>query len=608
MTFKQLSQYLSELEKTSLRNKMTEILSELFSKSRNTEIGNLCYLLQGRVAPMFTAIEFGFADRMMMRAITMGLNTDQSLVEKTFKEEGDLGIATEKLKKEIVQNKEAKQNKNITINEVFEVLYQVATAGGAGSQDEKVKLLARLISEADGESAKYIVKIPLGKLRLGFSNMTVLDALSWMLDGTKKYREQIEKAYNVRPDLGFISQTLKEKGIEGLAHVKPVVGTPILMARAERMTNGKDIVEKIGKCAIEPKYDGFRVQAHYKRIKNKELGIKNKDEKNEFIRLYSRNLEDVTKMYPDVAEGICRQIKVDEAILEGEAIGINLKTGEYLPFQETVQRKRKYDIEAKAKEIPLTLFAFDCLYVNKESLLEQAYTKRRGNLESLFGKGDVVYIAPEEVTQDPKKIEEIFLDATTRGLEGVMAKKLEGTYRAGSRDYNWIKYKRSYASKLSDTIDAVVMGYDLGQGKRQTFGIGDFLIGVYDEKKEEFLTVAKIGTGLTDIEWRQLKVEVEEEKSKGKPDNYVVDKMMVCDYWVKPKIVVEIRADEITRSPVHTAGRIMVPTKSGNSMEVKVAGLALRFPRLERFRPDKNPKDATTVSELEKIYSQQGKK
>jgi DNA ligase-1 len=604
MTFKQLSEYLSRLEQTTLRNKMTEILSELFSKSKNEEIGNLCYLLQGRVAPLFTAIEFGFADRMMIRSIALGLNMEQSIVEKFFKEAGDLGDATEKLKIQNVKSKDARQNKDITINEVFEILYKVATAGGAGSQEEKIKLLAKLISEADGESAKYIVKIPLNKLRLGFSNMTVLDALSWMIDGTKKYREQIEKAYNVRPDLGFISCALKEKGIEGLLHVKPVVGTPILMARAERMTNGKDIIEKIGKCAIEPKYDGFRVQAHYKKS---EIRKPKSEKKGDFIKLFSRNLEDVTKMYPDVAEGICQQIKADEAILEGEAIGINLKTGEYLPFQETVQRKRKYDIEAKAKEIPLTLFAFDCLYEEGESLLEQPYTKRRKKLEDLFDSGEVVYIAPEEVTDDPTKIEEIFLDATTRGLEGVMAKRLEGIYRAGSRDFNWIKYKRSYASKLSDTIDAVVMGYDLGQGKRQTFGIGDFLIGVYDEKKEEFLTVAKIGTGLTDIEWRQLKIEVEEEKSKEKPDNYVVDKMMTCDFWVKPKIVVEIRADEITRSPVHTAGRVMGPSKSGNSFEVKVAGLALRFPRLERFRPDKNPKDATTIKELDKIYNLQGK-
>jgi len=371
------------------------------------------------------------------------------------------------------------------------------------------------------------------------------------------------------------------------------------------MSSGADIIEKIGKCAVEPKYDGFRVQVHLSRIKKQES--RSKDEKREFIRLFSRNLEDVTHMYPDIVEGIKKQIEVKEAIFEGEAIAYNPKTGEYLPFQETVQRKRKYNIEAKAKEIPLRLFAFDLLFVNGENLLHCPYTQRRKKLEELIKKGDGILIASETVVDDPQKLEVIFQDAVTRGLEGVMAKKLAGTYRAGARDFNWIKYKRSYAGKLNDTIDAVVMGYDLGQGKRSGFGIGDFLIGVLDEKKDKFVTVAKIGTGLTDEEWRELKVKSSKFKVAKKPNNYEVDKAMDCDGWMTPKIVVEVRADEITRSPVHTAGRVMGPSKSGSAQEVKEAGFALRFPRLERFRDDKDPQDATTLTEIKRMFQLQGK-
>jgi DNA ligase 1 len=587
MTFKRLSEYFSELEATSLRNKMTEILARLFSEADVKEIGKLCYLLQGRVAPLFTAIEFGMADKMVIRAIAMGLSIDADIVLKEFKKEGDLGKAVEKIKKE---NGKQIKNDKINITNVFDILYKMATAGGEGSQDKKINLLGDLIRDVDNLSARYIVRITLAKLRLGFSDMTILDSLSWMLDGSKMHRTKIEKAYNVRPDLGFISSMVKEKGISGLDRVIPKVGTPILMARAERMGAGRDIIEKIGKCAIEPKYDGFRLQVHF-------------DGKS--VQLISRNLENVTVMYPDIVEGIKKQIRVKNAILEGEAIGINLITGEYLPFQETVQRKRKYDIELKAKEIPLTLFSFDCLYVDGVSLLSEPYTKRRKILSSLFKPGEVIHIAEEEITDDPNKIEEIFMDATTRGLEGVMAKKLDGIYRAGARDFNWIKYKRSYATKLTDTIDAVVMGYDVGQGKRVGFGIGDFLIGVYDEKRDIFVTVAKIGTGLTDIEWKTLKVQSSKFKVQNKPKNYDVDRMMECDFWISPEIVVEIRADEITRSPVHTAGRVMTPTKSGGAMEVKVAGFALRFPRLERFRNDKSPKDATTVGEISKMFKSQ---
>ncbi len=618
MLFRKLSEYFAELEVTPLRNKMTEILSRLFKEAQASEIGNLCYLLQGRVAPLFTAVEFGLGDKMMLRAVAQVLDTKLSIVEQIFKKEGDLGITVERIKNE--ESGIKKKSKEFQINEVYEILYNIATAGGTGSQEVKLRLLGDLLRDVDPLSSRYIVRITLAKLRLGFSDMTILDSLSWMLTGSKTHRVIIEKAYNVRPDLGFISETLKKEGIEGLEHAKPKVGTPILMARAERMTNGEDIILKIGKCAIEPKYDGFRLQIHYKKSKiqnpNDKSNPKSKNPKindigkKDFIRLFTRNLEDVTFMYPDIVKGIESQIKADEVILEGEAIGINLTTGEYLPFQETVQRKRKYDIEAKAKEIPLTLFAFDCLYINGKSLLHETYVNRRKILISLFHNGETIKVADEEITDNGKRIEEIFLDATTRGLEGVMAKKLDGTYRAGARDFNWIKYKESYASKLSDTIDAVVMGFDLGQGKRTGFGIGDFLIGVLDKKRDIFTTVAKIGTGLTDEEWRELKLKIKDEKLKidKKPDNYDVDKMMSCDVWITPAIVVEIRADEITRSPVHTAGRIMGPSKSGTAEEVKVAGLALRFPRLERFRPDKNPVDCTTLQELERIYSIQIKK
>ncbi len=219
----------------------------------------------------------------------------------------------------------------------------------------------------------------------------------------------------------------------------------------------------------------------------------------------------------------------------------------------------------------------------------------------------VILLSELKITKNAQAIEEYFEQQTKKGLEGIMAKKLDGIYRAGARDFNWIKYKKSYSSKLSDTIDVVVMGYDLGQGKRTGFGIGDFLIGIHNDKKEVFETVSKIGTGLTDMEWKELKRKAESVKRKDKPNNYDVDKMMECDVWIRPSIIVEIRADEITRSPVHTAGRIMVTTKSGNAQEVKEAGYALRFPRLERFRDDRKPENITSLSEVEKMYKQQGR-
>ena len=217
-------------------------------------------------------------------------------------------------------------------------------------------------------------------------------------------------------------------------------------------------------------------------------------------------------------------------------------------------------------------------------------------------------LAEEHVVSDPKKLEQIFDDAVSRGLEGVMAKRLDSVYQAGARNWNWIKYKRSYSSKPDDSIDAVVMGYDLGQGKRNTFGIGDFLIGVYDKKSDMFKTIAKIGTGLSDEEWREMKKRCDSIKVNRKPARYDVDKMMEVHLWVEPKMVVVIKADEITRSPVHTAGRILKPSKSGSAFDVEIPGYALRFPRLEQFRSDKSPEDATSLKEIEEMFKIQGKK
>ena len=599
MTFEKFSSYLSRLEETTLRNSMVEILAELFKEATPSDISMICYLTQGRVAPLFEAVEFGLADKMMMRAMREACEVGEDLVTKEYKQLGDLGLVVEKLK--IINSKLKKSINNLKVQDVFEKLREIADLSGSGSVEKKIGILSGLLKNADGLSAKYIVKITLDKLRLGFSDMTVLQALALSTGltmnetGRKKVRElkdKIEEKYNVRPDLGYIAKVIKEEGEKGLSAIQPTVGTPILMARAERLSTGAAIIEKIGKCAVEYKYDGFRCQVH---------------KSGNLVEIFSRNLENTTTMYPDLVDGVLNEVVADEVIFEGEAIAFRPETGEFLPFQETVQRKRKYDIEKKALEIPLKLFAFDILYLNGESFLDKPFTKRREELSKILDKRDLILLSEEQEVSTPLRLENIFDEAITRGLEGIVAKRLDGTYAAGARNFNWIKLKRSYASKLDDNIDALVMGYDYGQGKRTGFGIGDFLIGVYDKKSDMFKTIAKIGTGLTDEEWKALKLKTEKLKQKEKPALYDVDKLMECDGWVDPQIVVVIKADEITRSPVHTAGREMEPSKSGSAFSVKTPGYALRFPRLVEFRDDKRPEDATSVEEIMEMYGLQKK-
>ncbi|OGK23990.1 hypothetical protein A2954_07490 [Candidatus Roizmanbacteria bacterium RIFCSPLOWO2_01_FULL_37_12] len=596
MKFSKLAYFVEQIEKTSSRLSITHLLAELFKKLDKEEIEKTVYLLQGRLAPLYSAIEFGMAEKMIGRSVVTALSIDKKSFENEFKKIGDLGKATEYFKKQI----SLLEHDDLSILEVYDSLYKLATASKEGSQDVKVQILARLIGQLDSLSCRYLVRIPIGVLRLGFSDMTVLDAFSWMIRGDKSLRPQIEKAYHVRPDLGFIGKVIKSDGLAGLKNVRPHLFTPILMMRAERLSSAKEILEKIGKCAVESKYDGFRLQIHIKKSKVEE------------VRLYSRNLEDVSFMYPDIIAGVKKEIKVDEVIFEGEAIGFDPHSGNFLPFQETVQRKRKYGIEEKAKEIPLKLFAFELLFLDGKNYLEVPFIERRKKLMSLIKTSgdifkDVLITAPEEITEDEKKLELLFDDAVSKGLEGIIAKKLNGVYKPGAREWNWIKFKRSYSSKIDDTIDCLVMGYDYGKGKRTDFGIGAFLVGIFDEKQDKFLTVAKIGTGLSDVEWKELKVKSEKSKVKSKPALYDVDKMMECDVWVSPLIVVEIKADEITKSPVHTAGRKLKASKSGKAFEVDVPGFALRFPRLQRFRDDKRPEDVTSLREVKKMFIKQTK-
>lgn len=574
MKFSEFAHHLEQIERVSSRLEITRLLAELLKQLHPDEIAEGLYLMQGRVAPQFVALEFGMAEKMVSKSAQSAMNIEKKYFETELKKLGDIGQVVENFKKQYASF----DQEDLDVSSVFAQLAQLATESGKASQERKGNILAQLIRQLDPLSCRFLVRIPLGALRIGFSDMTVLDALSWMLQGDKGLRPVIEQAYHVRPDIGYIARLVKKNGVKALQTVKPEIFTPILMMRAERLSSGQEIIEKIGTCSVESKYDGFRLQIHTNK---------------QGVKLYSRSLEDMTYMYPDIVEAVKRGVRATNAIFEGEAIGYDPQTQKLLPFQETVQRKRKHDIEEKAKEIPLRLFVFDLLYLDGRSYIDAPFHERRRKLSEvvqLDATGTApLLLAEDRVVDNPQEIEQMFDDAIAQGLEGILAKKLDGVYQAGARGWNWIKFKRSYSSKIDDTIDCLVMGYDYGKGKRTAFGIGAFLVGVYDEKLERFVTAAKIGTGLTDEEWRRLKKESDQHAAKKKPEEYEVHKLMDCDVWVRPSIVVEIKADELTKSPTHTAE------------------YALRFPRLQRFRSDKKPEDATSLTEYRAMFESQKK-
>lgn len=586
MYFNQLADYFNRLEFTSSRNAMVEILASLFKETSAEEIDRVAYLTQGRVAPLYEPVELGMAEKMVLKAIEKAFEASPEKAVQLFKKTGDLGQTAQSLS-------HLSHLSHLRVGEVFEKLLEIARTGGGGSVEKKISILAELLKKSDPLSARYIARIPVDKMRLGFSDMTVLEGLSWMIDGTKKHKDKIEAAYNIRPDLGYIAKRIRKiGGIREIGEIKPEVKTPILAMRAERLSSAQEILDKgSGKMAVEPKIDGLRTQLHLKRgvrrnptpnslPRRQADGLRTPDCE---VRLYSRGLENVTDMYPDLVEAAEREVDCDDVILDGEAIGFDPKTGKYLPFQETVQRKRKYDIDLFSKNFPLKLIVFDALVYNGKSYINEPYLKRREIVEKLLAKNKVIIPAEMIIVHSSEELKNFFDGCVKEGLEGIMAKKLDGVYQAGARGWNWIKLKESYGEALTDTVDAVVMGYDFGQGKRNKFGVGAFLVGVYDKQSDSFKTISKVGTGLTDQEWRELKVQSSELVVHSQPTNYDVNKLMSCDVWLKPKLVGVFRADQLTKSPMHTAG------------------YALRFPRLDYWRTDKQPEDTTSLKEIEEM-------
>jgi len=593
MTFKSFSLFLAQLEQTTSRLKITEILADLLKKAKTEEIDKICYLCLGQLAPLYEGIEFNLAEKMMVRVIAQAFGVAEEEVKKEYKKVGDLGEVGYKYNVKCqMSNVKCKE---LMVNEVYEKLLGVAKEGGEGSVERKINKMAALLNTLDSLSVKYVIRIPLGRLRLGFSDLTIMDALSWMITVDKSKREEIEDAFNVRADIGQIAKLIKEKGLKGLKGLKVSLGVPIMPALCQRLPTTEEMIKKMGKVAAEPKYDGTRLQLHLSREKEEE---KNKDlvlfdfQPKGFIRMFTRNLENVTRMFPDLAKAAFEEIKAREVILDGEAISFDPNTGKFLPFQETIKRKRKYEIREKAKEIPLKLFCFDVLFKNGADLLKTPFDKRREILEQILSlKNKTIILSPQIITDDPSKLREYHDKQKEKGLEGVVVKKWQAPYDPGRRGYTWVKFKEEETKKgggLADTLDCVVMGYYKGKGKRAGFGIGAFLVGIREnEDSDVFLTISKIGTGLTDEQWRELKVKSEKLKIKNEPKQYKVNKNLEPDVWCEPKIVVEIQADNITVSPIHTAG------------------LALRFPRLVRFRDDRTAEEATTLQEAKKLYKMQ---
>lgn len=577
MTFEDLTAYFEKLEATSSRLSLIDILAELFSKVDKTQIAKVSYLIQGRVGPFYEPIEIGMAEKSVAASIARAYGVERSEVLKMYGALGDLGLVAMQL-----SGKGKKAGQRLSAAEVFEELKKIASFSGSGTVENKISALTGLLARSSPIEAKHLVRIPLGTSRLGIGDPTILDAFAKLKLGDRSKRKLLEGAYNKISDLGLIGEALWSGGLKSVEKLNISVGRPLRSQLAERINDPKLILEKFGGVAhVQQKFDGFRVQIH----KNGNT-----------VRLFSRNLEETTPMFPELVEGTLKQVKAKSAILDSEALAFHPSSDEFLPFQETTKRRRKYGIDEMAKKLPLKAFVFDIMYLDGKPLVDLPLIERMKYLAKAIEGSEVLIEQPGELVQDPARIQQLFDDALTKGLEGLIIKRPDSLYEAGARNFNWIKLKRHSSGELKDTIDCVILGYIYGRGKRASFGAGALLVGVYDSDKDEFVTVSKIGTGLSDQEWREIHNRADKIKVDKKPAR--VNSILEPSVWIKPEIVIEVLADEITKSPVHTAGR-----------DSEGVGYALRFPRLIKFREkDKRAEDATTVSELKEMYKQQYEK
>jgi DNA ligase-1 len=597
MEFSILSESFDKMESTRKRLELTQFLVELFEKTPHDVISKIVYLIQGKLRPDFEGIELGVSEKLVLRAAKKSLGTNEKDIIEILNKVGDLGTTISKVLERKTQtglfdfafDSEAHDEtvfdaKSNTVERIYEILWDISQLEGAGKnvQDKKINFISSLWNKCKPTEVKFVTKLLLGTLRLGVAENTVMDALAIAFTGDKENRKKLQYAYNVSSDLGKVAETVATKGIEGIEKFEITLFNPIRPMLADRVKSEAEAIEKMGnEFAAEYKLDGERVQLHIEGDK---------------VVLFSRSLENIEIYYPDIMEKIPNNIQADNIILEAEAVAINENTGDFLPFQELMHRRRKYKIEKAITKYPITVNFFDVLYCNGRNCMELSYKERREKLEKHVKEDEFAKYIPMKIVKNECEIEDFMENSINAGSEGLMLKMLDKPYQAGSRGSHWLKLKREYRNELGDSLDLVVIGGYFGKGRR-TGNYGTLLLATYDEDEDNFPSICKVGTGFTDESLDQL-YQILNPKVSIKKNPRIISEME-ADVWFEPELVIEVVASEITLSPIHKAALNMVR---------KNTGLALRFPKFTgKIRIDKAVEDASTNEEVITLYKGQKK-
>ncbi|MCI4354451.1 MAG: ATP-dependent DNA ligase, partial [Thermoplasmata archaeon] len=525
MRFAELADAYVKIEATSKRLEMRTLLADVLRATSREELGPVLYLSQGLLAPEYEGVELGMADSLARRAVATVTGADDAAVGESLRTTGDLGTTVDTL---LGAQARAAPTNPLSVLEVYRDLRRIAGSSGEGSQEGKIGILVALLERCTPVEARYLVRFVLGRLRLGVREMTLLDALAERYgDGTKAGRQRIEAAFNVCSDLALVADTLAEQGLDGLGSIHLTVGRPVRAMLGERSPDLADVLKRMdGRCALEYKYDGLRIQAHVPAHGP--------------AKLFSRRLEDISAQFPDLVEALPKAIPARPAIVEGECVPIDPDTDEIRPFQEVSRRRgRKYDLDRMQTEVPVVLFVFDVLLSPEGPEIDRPLPERRARLAQMIRSDQRIRLAEQRIVETVDAAQAFFDESIAAGCEGVMAKSLaaESTYRAGARGFWWIKYKREYTTGLADSIDGVVVGGFHGRGRRAG-RYGALLLAVFDPEHDRFESFCKVGSGFDDVGLAELPDKLRPFEVDARPDGILTE--LEPDRWMRPGLVLEV--------------------------------------------------------------------
>ncbi len=589
MEYGRLVEVYEQLEKTTKRLEKTKILATFLKDCPKEDVEMVFLLVQGLVFPSSDNRKIGIASKMIVKSIAGATGLSSTDIEKHWKKTGDLGTSIQEL---ITKTKQHTLfHEDLTVNKVFMNVRKLATIEGTGSSDIKVKIISELLTSATPSEARYIARTVLEDLRVGLGEGTLRDAIAlsyyWRINHTestaqqvdeiffgedselKKIRDEVQKAYDITNDYAQVAQILADNDINALQTLQLNPLKPIKVMLAQKVVDVKEGFETVGTpCALEYKYDGFRM------IIGKE---------GDTIIIHTRRLENVTTQFPDVIERIKNNVDAHSCIIDCEAVGYDSKSGKYVPFQQISQRiRRKYDIEKLAEEIPVELNIFDILYYNGESTIQKPFIERRALIEKIVREQKQhIKLSTKIITDNEEQAKAFYHESLNAGNEGIMLKTLNAEYKIGSRVGFMIKLK-----PVMETLDVVIVAAEWGEGKRAGW-LTSYTVAVYDEASNEYVEIGKFGTGIKE---KLDENSTSEDASFGQLTELLRPHISSEDgreVRIKPEIVVEIKFEEIQKSPSYSSG------------------YAMRFPRLVRVRDDRGPEDISTLDFVEKLYKGQ---